>query len=368
VPPRKRNKENGGLPNRWRHYHGAYYYRVPAGQEAQWDGKKQFRLGSNLSEAYRVWADRLEHVKSARTVADLLDRYALEVMPTKAAKTQREQLPGLKRLRAVFGAMTLASPSKQSLIEAHHAYTYLDKRKTKAGAPAKIAAKRELEVLSHALTKAVEWGYIRENPLLKQFTTKGKLPKVGRTRYVEKWEIDEALSLDSKRKRGSVGMVQAYIRLKLRTGLRMTDMLLLKVADLKPDGIHVRPHKTAKTTGAARIIEWDDDLLAIVEDCKVARPVDIGPYLFCNRKGEPYFNERKGTANGFESIWQRFMERVLAETKVTERFAERDLRAKSATDADSLEHAMQLLAHADTRTTKRFYRRKPERVKPSKGS
>lgn len=361
MPPRKRNKENDGLPKRWRYYHGAYYYRVPEGQEDQWDGKKQFRLGSSLSDAYRAWADRLEHTTGARTIADLLDRYALEVMPEKAPKTQREQLPAVKRLRAVFGHMQLAR-GKECLIEPHHAYTYLDKRK------AKVAGKRELEVLSHALTKAAEWGYIRNNPLLGQFTAKGKLPRVGRTRHVEDWEILEALSLDSKRKKGSVRMVQAYIRLKLMTGLRMTDLLLLRVVDLKEDGIHVRPHKTAKTTGLARIIEWNDQLREVVEDCKDARPVDIGPYLFCNREGLSYFNEEKGTANGFESIWQRFMDRVLSETKVTERFAERDLRAKAATDAESLEHAMKLLAHADSRTTQRFYRRKPERVKPGKGA
>lgn len=35
-----------------------------------------------------------------------------------------------------------------------------------------------------------------------------------------------------------------------------------------------------------------------------------------------------------------------------------------ASDAETLEHARALLAHADSRTTERVYRRKPERVKP----
>ena len=55
---------------------------------------------------------------------------------------------------------------------------------------------------------------------------------------------------------------------------------------------------------------------------------------------------------------------MLAETKVTERFTEHDLRAKCASDAEFLEHARALLSHADVRTTKAIYRRKPERVKP----
>ncbi len=63
-------------------------------------------------------------------------------------------------------------------------------------------------------------------------------------------------------------------------------------------------------------------------------------------------------------MWQGFMRRVLAETKVEARFTEHDLRAKCASDAETLEHAQTLLAHADSRLTARVYRRKPERVKP----
>lgn len=43
---------------------------------------------------------------------------------------------------------------------------------------------------------------------------------------------------------------------------------------------------------------------------------------------------------------------------------EHDLRAKVASDAKSLEHAMQLLSHADPRTTQKTYRRKAVVVTP----
>ena len=55
MAPRKRNSENRPLPERWRFKHGAYYYRVPPGLEASWDGKKEFRFkinGSLLSRSY----------------------------------------------------------------------------------------------------------------------------------------------------------------------------------------------------------------------------------------------------------------------------------------------------------------------------
>jgi hypothetical protein len=62
-------------------------------------------------------------------------------------------------------------------------------------------------------------------------------------------------------------------------------------------------------------------------------------------------------------MWQRFMDRVLDETKVQERFTEYDLWAKIGSDAASLEKARALLQHADARTTARFYRRQPEPVR-----
>jgi integrase len=51
-----------------------------------------------------------------------------------------------------------------------------------------------------------------------------------------------------------------------------------------------------------------------------------------------------------------FMARVMAEAKVSEHFTEHDLRAKCASDATTLEHARQLLAHTDGKITERVYR------------
>lgn len=64
----------------------------------------------------------------------------------------------------------------------------------------------------------------------------------------------------------------------------------------------------------------------------------------------------------WDSMWQRFMDRVIEETKVENRFTEHDLRARCASDATSLDHARALLSHADARTTDAIYRRKPEVV------
>lgn len=347
--PRERKAENQGLPKRWRHTHGGYYYQVPAGQEPAWDGKKTFRLGASLPEAYKVWAERLQSKEDIRTVAALLDRYALECIPEKAVTSQRQNQVGIKKVRKAFAAFTLLS------IKPRHVYQYID------GRTAKTSARREMEILSHALTKAVEWGYIDQHP----FKGEVRLPgEKSRKRYVEDWEVVECLALVPRRKSGSVLAAQAYIRIKLLTGLRRGDLLRLTMSDLKEDGIHVEPGKTIHSTGKRQIIEWSDEVRAAVAMAKDARPVKLSPFLFCNRYGKCYFNEETGRAGGWESLWRNFAKRVMVETKVEEKFTEHDLRAKCASDAKTLEHAQQLLSHADSKITERVYRRRPELIKP----
>ena len=164
-----------------------------------------------------------------------------------------------------------------------------------------------------------------------------------------------------------LSMVVSLSIARLLTGMARGDLLRLRPGvDFKDDGIHIQRHKTSKKTGKRTIYEWTDELRAAVAAALAARPVDISPWLFCNMRGECYVNEETGRAGGWESHWSNFMARVLDETKVKETFHEHDIRAKVASDAESLEHAQALLSHADSRTTRRFYRRKPEKVKPAK--
>jgi hypothetical protein len=118
--PKKRRKENRGLPKRWRFKYGAYRYLVPPGQEPQWDNKKEFTLGKTLPEAYKKWAERLAIPDAITTVSELMDRYLLEHAPTKSYKAQQSDELAIRRLRPVFGNMNPAD------IEPSHAYKYFD--------------------------------------------------------------------------------------------------------------------------------------------------------------------------------------------------------------------------------------------------
>jgi len=344
MSPKPRREENRGLPARWRFKHGAYYYRVPVGLEELWEGKKEYRLGKTLNEAYRVWATRLDIFANAKTMAELLDRYALEVIPTKAPKSQELNLIAIRKLKPVFGHMPITA------VKPIHVYQYRDKR----GRDGKKAANHDIEVLSHAFTKAIEWGLCENHPI------KGKVRKFStppRRRYVEDWEIEEALKVASP-------FIKAYIRLKLLTGMRRGDMLSVKMSDLKEDGIHVTPRKTAHSSGKKLIIEWSDELRALIEEITRLRKKIYSIWLFHTNKGQPYIKP-DASANGFDSIWGRFMDKVMTRTNVTERFTEHDLRAKVASDTES-DHARQLLGHASSEITERIYRRKANKVKPSR--
>jgi hypothetical protein len=113
-------------------------------------------------------------------------------------------------------------------------------------------------------------------------------------------------------------------------------MLRLRMSDLTDAGIMVRPHKTRNTKRTARIFEWTPALKLAVEHAKAARPIDFSPWLFCTSKGAGYFNEDSGQATGWDSMWQRFMTRLLKDTDVKERFTDITFAAKSAATKPAL--------------------------------
>jgi hypothetical protein len=119
-------------------------------------------------------------------VRQLLERYAIEVIPTKAAATQRGDNLALVNLRKVFGDMRLED------LEPRHIYRYVDTLMNNQGQKSTATGVHEVRL-------------------------KGVKP---RSRYIEDWEIIEALSLIPKRKSGSVLMLQAYIRVKMLIGNR----------------------------------------------------------------------------------------------------------------------------------------------------
>ena len=340
MTPRRRNPENKALPERWRFKHGAYYFRVPPGQESRWDGKTEFRLGKSIHEAYRTFAARVENSDDIKTVGQLLDRYAAEVIPEKAVKTQEGNHLAIRRLRPVFGDMPIGA------VKPRHAHKYMSLVAERNGA---TSANRDYEVLSHALSKAVEWGLIDKNELKQQVTKIKTRPK---KRYVKDWEIEELLTVAHP-------TIHAYVRIKQLTGLRCTDILKLRESDIQEDGLLSDTGKTGKPL----LFVWTDELRDAIDFAISVRPVDDTDLVFCTRKGTSYATKNRKNS-GFKSLWQRSMRKALDKTKLEKKFSEKDLRTKTASDMDSTEDAQKLLGHTSPETTQRHYRLKPEKVMP----
>lgn len=342
VSPKKRNKENTGLPERWRFKHGAYYYRVPDHLRKYWDNKTDFRLGKTLIEAHRAWASRAEIYADARTIGEGIERYLLEVVPEKSIRTQDGYIRLINKfILPVFHDVMITTIRPVDL------YKFRDV----IGRTSKHQANQCLAIMSHLYTKFIEWGLTDTHPAI------GKVKKYGLKppdRYVENWELTEFLSVAS-------GLIKVYVPLKQLIALRKGDLLSIKKSWIKDDGLHVIQHKTGKKI----VIEWTDELHSAIENINKYNAAyrKVGSVsLFYNCFGQPYVKENRYTS-GFDSIWQRDMKRALNETKLETRFTEQDLRAKTSSDMP-LADAVNLLDHSSEQVNKTHYQRKGKVVKP----
>ena len=321
-------KANKHLPTYMSFEGGMYYFRV---------GKTpRLSLSRSFPTAMRKYGELvMPDATSLRTMNDVFNRYRLEVLPVKKSKTG---IYTLKPLIVVFGKML---PQE---VKPRHIYAFMYERAKKA--PGGVL--KEVGLLSHVLTKCIEWGLIESNPCF-QVSRKSYL-RGPRNRYVTDDEYAAVYRLANVR-------VQILMDLAVLTGLRRSDLLRLTRANLTDDGILVTPGKTEGTTNKTLLILWSDELRSVVDRAKKLKPQVRQP-LVCTRQGKAY------TGDGLNSMWQRLIKKAHADDAISSRFQFRDLRAKSATDDDVLADASDRLGHSSQALTKRVYIRKPTRVRP----
>lgn len=366
--PKPRNKENANLPKGWRFKHNAYYYRVPVGQEKHWDGKKEFRLGKTLAESYVEFGQRQTVPDKIYKISMLLQKYHNTIVSLQAVKTQHSKKRSMDILLPVIGEM---NPED---LEPTHVYEMLDLITKKHG---QSTARIIYAYLSHVYTKAIEWGVVKHHPI------KGRVSKPkpsSRDRYVEDWELSEALSV-------APDIIKAHIYLKLVTGIRKSDILTLRldeifktpahvnkcrkspdnitIDDLREGGLHLKAAKTQNSSGKKIRITWKPQVIdAIIYALKINK-CNYAQYLIVNRTCDGYFIERTGEPSGFNSAWARWMKLAIKKTKLEQTFQEKDIRAKVGSDMKSLKQASELLGHTSKQTTENHYRRKGQEVEPA---
>jgi len=132
------------------------------------------------------------------------------------------------------------------------------------------------------------------------------------------------------------------VNLKLLTGLRRGQLLGLRRSDwdAKRERLTVSGAKKGKT------VVYRAPGLKAVDACIELQGDDVASlHVLANRNGSRY------TWDGFRSIWHRTMSKFIEHGG--ERFTEHDLRAKVASDSESLESAANRLGHQQQSTTKR---------------
>jgi integrase len=329
--------------------------------------RREIPLGTDLALAKAKWAE-LEHkpppAGATTRMAQAWAKYIRDVLPTKAVKTRSDQVDQIGRLMAAFRGAEFEQ------ITSAHVAQYRDGRRTKArtlasgevvpSRPAPVVANRELAVLSHMWNKAREWGYTNApNPV--QGVSKNK--ETPRDFYADDtvWHAVRDLGVDELQ----VAMDLAYL-----TGQRPSDMLKFGPRDIVDDALEVQQGKTGKrlrimltdaATGArSQLGQLIDRLLQrkVVATRFVVnehhKPIKIGAL-------RDRFNDAraaavvKAKAHGDHNLAAR-----------VQAFQFRDARAKAATEIDNIGEASKLLAHSSEAFTKRTYRRRGERVNPTR--
>lgn len=327
----------------------AYYYngRTPDGQ------RTKLPLGSDLNEAKRQWA-QLECVSipsDTSLMRFIFDRYEKEIVPTKAPKTQKDNLGCLKMLRKVFDTGPIDAITPQIVAQ------YRDKR----GQDAPVRANREITLLSHVFNMAREWGFTaKENPV------KGvrKNKETPRDYYADDvvWGAVYAAACDE---------LKDAMDLSYLTGQRPADVLKMRLVDIRDGALEVKPNKTQKSSGKKLRILLDDhvggrtELGKLIDRVKTRSRKIASLYIVATRSGVAlnYGTLRLRFEKAREDAAKAANDDVLA-ARIRD-FQFRDIRPKAASEID-LAHASKLLGHTDKQITKTVYQRVGETVMPTK--
>lgn len=139
--------KNSGLPQNVYLQHGAYYYI----RCQKW---KRLAKKGDYAGMYKALSEILQSEPRKYGMLNIFEKYEQEVLPLKAKKTVVNQIGQLQVLKKVFGKM------EPFAIQPKHIAQYLERRE------AKVAANREIALLSHVFRKAIRWGLAEKNPCL----------------------------------------------------------------------------------------------------------------------------------------------------------------------------------------------------------
>lgn len=322
--PRKHNRH---LPANMQHKHGAYYFTVSG---------KWLPLGKDYGSALTKYAGLVGRPASVDNVKDMLWSY----IEHKRAKLSPATIEGYERSAAnlcpVFGHM------RPEDIDAPDVFRYLTAKDN-------VQANRDKALLSAAYSWHRLNGYKGPDPTKRLQYRNEERP---RERYVTDAELDAIIAKASPK----LGCIARFIEL---TGMRQGDALRVRLADLDDEGFEYWNSKSKKRQGLDRSPELD----AVIEDAKKLWRRFGREWLFESRPKGKHVKRGIGpyTSSGLRSLWRVARAKAgLTDVRL------HDLRAKAGSDVATDADAQALLGHSDPKVTRRHYRRKVKRVKPTR--
>jgi len=328
--------------------------------------RREIPLGDDYVLAVKKWAE-LEadqgapHVKLI-TFKYVAERYTREVIPTKAARTQTDNLVEMEKLYEFFNN----PPAPMAEIQPIHVRQYLDWRVADAkkrvglenekrvqesklplpltGREGKVRANREKALFSHVWNKAREWGLTdRPNPCqgIKGFKEAGRDTYIDDETFAAVWDVADEPTRDA--------LDLAYL-----IGQRPADVLKLSRADIRDDVLWLTQNKTGKKLR----INIEGELAAVLDRIKARRYKVTSLAVIVNEKGQAL--TASALRGRFDKARDAAAKAAGAElAKKIKGYQFRDLRAKAGTDkeeGEGMAAAKDLLAHANESMTRKYVR------------
>ncbi|MCX8566811.1 MAG: Phage integrase family protein [Glomeribacter sp. 1016415] len=337
---------------------GQTYYYYDTGHSS----RQEIALGADYLEALQKWSEldsqnQLED-RVRVTFRHAAQRYRQDVIPTKAPRTQKDNLAELVKLLEFFDN----PPALMDEIKPIHIRQFLDwrvketVRKLKEagqaveGTEGQVRANREKSLFSHIWNKAREWGYTDQpNPCL---GIKG-YREDGRSVYIEDSEYGAIYAKARQPLRDAMDL--AYL-----TGQRPSDVLKMTEQDIKEGCLLVQQNKTKTKLRIAITGHLEKTLDRIL---KIKAEHNTGyPDLVVNELGERV---------ALKTLQAMFAQARTAAGLCAAEYQFRDLRAKAGTDkaelSGDIRRAQKQLGHTSIKMTEHYVRnRRGEKVEPTK--
>lgn len=268
------------------------------------------------------------------TVAEMIDRYAREMLPQKRSK--RDQERQLKWWKECIGDFTLADATPPLIAEYRNKLSSEATRAGEGRSPGTV--NRYLAALSHVFTVAVrEWHWLESNPVSR--VTKKKEPR-GRVRFLSD---DERMRLLNACKGNSCDVLYTIVVLALSTGARKGELLNLRWRDIDLKVGVMRLEQTKNEE--RRVLPLAGHALELITELGKVRRID-SDFVFVdnNKPDRPIYIER---------YWKT----ALKEADIND-FRFHDLRHSAASylamNGASLAEIAEVLGHKTLQMVKRY--------------